>query len=632
MKFYISILAVIFITQTWKKRVFSIAKFRKIKFRKLQRDRHVYTNKWVVYIKNGVDIVQQIAEEHNFIYHGQLGNLKDFYHLEHKRVTKHSYNTANDVHFQLANHPNVLWLKQQTLKKRVVRGYFSDPLFKKQWYIKDNGLSQDECKNMKSTQREDINIFPAWNSNLTGKGVVVSIIDDGIEYTHPDLRRNYDPKASFDYNDNDDDPFPRYTADNINKHGTRCAGEVAAEINNSVCGVGVAYNARLGGIRMLDGDVTDAVEASSFGHRSDYIDIYSVSWGPEDDGRTVDGPGPLAKRALELSIKNGRNKLGSIFVWATGNGGKYQDQCSCDGYVNSPYTISIGAVDMCGAKPWYAEDCPSTIAVTYSGKADGRIEISTTDLHGACTSEHTGSSAAAPLAAGIFALVLEANPKLSWRDMQHLIVKTTKVVSPDDKLWSVNGAGYKINPKFGFGLLDTGALVKAAVHKNWRTAPQQMTCVSKNMLVNLSLVPRDNVTTQHNSTGCSDAPNHITKLEHVTVIVTINQRDNRGKLGIILTSPAGTKSVLLKQRSRDTSTRGFREWEFLTVFHWGENPTGVWNLTISDDSLGHGKLVNWRLKLFGTPDLIPEPSKGTNIVPQNGIIISILLLLLFLWT
>jgi len=60
-----------------------------------------------------------------------------------------------------------------------------------------------------------------WEKNITGQGVVVCILDDGLEYTHKDLKRNYEPRASHDYNGNDDDPKPRYTSDLINKHGTR---------------------------------------------------------------------------------------------------------------------------------------------------------------------------------------------------------------------------------------------------------------------------------------------------------------------------------------------------------------------------------------------------------------------------
>ena len=51
--------------------------------------------------------------------------------------------------------------------------------------------------------------------------MVVTILDDGLEHSHPDLKDNYEPEASYDFNGGDSDPFPVYTADNINKHGTR---------------------------------------------------------------------------------------------------------------------------------------------------------------------------------------------------------------------------------------------------------------------------------------------------------------------------------------------------------------------------------------------------------------------------
>ena len=53
---------------------------------------------------------------------------------------------------------------------------------------------------------------------------------------------------------------------------------------------------------MLDGDVTDAVEAESLGLNPQHIDIYSASWGPDDNGRTVDGPATLAKKAFYEGI------------------------------------------------------------------------------------------------------------------------------------------------------------------------------------------------------------------------------------------------------------------------------------------------------------------------------------------
>lgn len=62
----------------------------------------------------------------------------------------------------------------------------------------------------------------------------------------------------------------------------------------------------------------------------------------------------------------GRKGRGSIFVWASGNGGRSRDHCSCDGYTNSIYTISISSTAESGRKPWYLEECSSTLTTTYS--------------------------------------------------------------------------------------------------------------------------------------------------------------------------------------------------------------------------------------------------------------------------
>ncbi|XP_023604645.1 proprotein convertase subtilisin/kexin type 6-like [Myotis lucifugus] len=227
---------------------------------------------------------------------------------------------------------------------------------------------------------------------------------------------------------------------------------------------------------MLDGDVTDVVEAKSLGVRPNYIDIYSASWGPDDDGKTVDGPGRLAKQAFEYGIKKGRQGLGSIFVWASGNGGREGDYCSCDGYTNSIYTISVSSTTENGYKPWYLEECPSTLATTYSSGAFYERKIVTTDLRQRCTDGHTGTSVSAPMVAGIIALALEANSQLTWRDVQHLLVKTSRPAHLKANDWKVNGAGHKVSHLYGFGLVDAEALVLEA--KKWTAVPSQHTCVA----------------------------------------------------------------------------------------------------------------------------------------------------------
>ena len=72
------------------------------------------------------------------------------------------------------------------------------------------------------------------------------------------------------------------------------------------------------GVRMLDGDVTDAVEARSLSHKPQHVDIYSASWGPDDDGKTVDGPGKLAKKAFCEGVTKVFNvKIDGIWVEET---------------------------------------------------------------------------------------------------------------------------------------------------------------------------------------------------------------------------------------------------------------------------------------------------------------------------
>ena len=69
----------------------------------------------------------------------------------------------------------------------------------------------------------DINVEPVWKEGITGRGVVVAILDDGLEYTHPDLEQNFLLAGSFNFNSRpySKNPKPRETPDDLNKHGTR---------------------------------------------------------------------------------------------------------------------------------------------------------------------------------------------------------------------------------------------------------------------------------------------------------------------------------------------------------------------------------------------------------------------------
>ncbi|XP_054858288.1 furin [Eublepharis macularius] len=561
---------------------------------------HVYTNTWAVQVTAGPQEVERLARKHGFVNFGQI--FDDYYLLCHRAVAKRSLSPHQSWHSSLSREPQVHWLEQQVAKSRKKRDAFlepTDPKFPQQWYL-SNG------------NRRDLNVWEAWQQGYTGRGIVVSILDDGIEKNHPDLEANYDPAASFDVNDQDSDPQPRYTQMNDNRHGTRCAGEVAAVANNGICGVGVAYNAKIGGVRMLDGEVTDAVEAQSLGLNPHHIHIYSASWGPEDDGKTVDGPARLAEEAFYRGVSQGRNGLGSIFVWASGNGGREHDSCNCDGYTNSIYTLSISSTTQSGNVPWYSEACSSTLATTYSSGSQNEKQIVTTDLRQKCTESHTGTSASAPLAAGIIALALEANKNLTWRDMQHLVVRTSKPAHLNTNDWAVNGVGRKVSHSYGYGLLDAGAMV--ALAKNWTSVGPQRKCV-----VDILLEPRDigkRLDVRQRVDACHGKANFISELEHVQARLTLSY-NRRGDLAIHLVSPMGTRSTLLAARPHDYSADGFNDWAFMTTHSWDEDPAGDWVLEIENTSEAnnYGTLTKFTLVLYGTAT---EPPSISNQFESSG--------------
>ena len=76
------------------------------------------------------------------------------------------------------------------------------------------------------------------------------------------------------------------------------------------------------------------------------------------------------------------------------------------------------------------------------------------------------------MAAAIIALTLEANPSLTWRDVQHLIVHTSKPRNLKATDWRTNGLGRKVSHSYGYGLMDTTAMVKLA--RNWTLVPTQV--------------------------------------------------------------------------------------------------------------------------------------------------------------
>ena len=216
-----------------------------------------------------------------------------------------------------------------------------------------------------------------------------------------------------------------------------------------------------------------------------------------------------------------------------------------------------------------------------------------------CTANHGGTSAAAPLAVGMLALVLSVRPDLSYRDAQHITILGAVPIQLEDPSWQDTAGGRRYSHKFGFGKLDAYRMVDMA--RSWtkvrpmvslRTQMQQVIQTipfGEAGLISKAVISKDDVSKAY-----------LDRLEHITVHVNISH-DWRGDLDIFLESPTGILSHLGPHRLYDSSSDGFNDWTFMTVKHWEEAVAGTWKLKIYDlyNEKRTGRLVSWYMKFWG---------------------------------
>uniref|UniRef100_A0A8D2QGM7 P/Homo B domain-containing protein n=1 Tax=Zonotrichia albicollis TaxID=44394 RepID=A0A8D2QGM7_ZONAL len=533
---------------------------------------------WAVSLEAPEEELEQRAEElartAGLVNMGRVGELKGHYLFAYQpdghAVAEHEA-IRRSVDTLFAQHDSVRWHSEQKLLKRSKRSlHFNDPKYPQQWHLNNH-----------KSPGKDINVTGVWERNVTGRGVTVVVVDDGVEHTIKDIQPNYSPEGSYDLNSNDPDPMPHPDEENGNHHGTRCAGEIAAVPNNSFCTVGVAFGSRIAGIRVLDGPLTDSMEAIAFNKHYQINDIYSCSWGPDDDGKTVDGPHQLGKAEEEHGVIAGRRGFGSIFVVASGNGGQHSDNCNYDGYANSIYTVTIGAVDETGSMPFYAEECASMLAVTFSGGDKMMRSIVSTRVPVCALLATPGTARTCPQ--------VSRAPRVSLQyEDRHA-------------KWDTNQAGFSHSHQHGFGLLNAWRLVNAA--KIWESVPYLASYVSPVLKEGRSIpwLPQE-LEVAWNVTPADLQLSGMRTLEHVAVTVTITH-PRRGNLEIRLLCPSGMMSLIGTTRSMDSDPNGFSDWTFSTVRCWGEEAQGTYRLLIrdiGDDSLRPGTLRQWQLTLYGS--------------------------------
>ena len=142
----------------------------------------------------------------------------------------------------------------------------NDPYFDDQWHLYNSGQTS-------GVAGEDANVMGVWDS-FNGSGVVISVIDDGVEHSHPDLSDNYVSVHSYDWCGDDSDPDPNSS----DGHGTAVAGVAAGTGNNSIGVTGAAFGASIAGHRLIACGFSDSTGADALSYHNGGIDIYSNSW------------------------------------------------------------------------------------------------------------------------------------------------------------------------------------------------------------------------------------------------------------------------------------------------------------------------------------------------------------------
>ncbi|MDJ0596148.1 MAG: S8 family serine peptidase [Pleurocapsa sp. MO_226.B13] len=479
--------------------------------------------------------------------------------------------------------------------------------------------------------------------NPSGIGrVSVSVIDSGVQPNHPDLQNNYDYSNQFDaqtgqqgmilLEDGEPTNSGADTIENFERpHGTAVAGLIAAE-HNDVGIVGVAYESTIVpivgfvGEPNVTGEPSVALEdsppiiANSFAHAAQF-DISNNSWGiadlfPGSNGAFIDNfqDAELAAVVTELeqAVSNGREGLGTIFVFAAGNDRQFGDDVNLHNFQNSRYTVTVAATSRRGTI--YDYSTPGAAVTVSAPSGDISPNLVTTDLVGedgynpiGDYALSNGTSLSAPIVSGVTTLMLEANPDLGWRDVQEILFYSAVNSDPTSESWQTNGAnnwnggGLTVSHDFGAGLVDAYGAVRLA--ETWQT---QRTSANEEVVTVTSTDSSPLVIPDNDSTGISSSIMVDSGLDIDYVELKLDIDHNfLGDLEVTLTSPDGTVSKLVNRPGvGESSDVGNNQDNINFVFgstqHWGETGEGEWIVTVKDLKTGDlGQLNNYTLSFYG---------------------------------
>jgi subtilisin family serine protease len=558
----------------------------------------------------------------------------------------------------------------------------TDPLYQYQWHLNNTG--QTNFATNAGTAGQDLNVDSVIVDGVTGNGIKISIVDDGLEIAHEDLVDNI-IGGSWNFLDSSSDPT-NLSSDTSGGHGTSIAGLIAAKGWNNKGGRGIAPNASIFGYNLLAeralyyvSETNGALGVNSQGGVT--ADIYNMSYGADyeedDEGDLLlyyDLPSYVTS-IQEQKYINGTSNLrdgkGANYVWAAGNeynASSVTDVCgtgqplsctetSIDSDNAMPYLIAVGALNADGLKTSYStpgagnwvsgfggeygynsdiysseatwsasELAPAIMTVDRSGCSVGYSKgedgenaggnntfdvggygyADNTTLNSTCSyiSTFNGTSAAAPTVAGVIALMLEANPDLTWRDVKHILAltsdkvdadRTTSVSGISQYSWVENAAGYEHHNWYGFGKVNSAAAVNSA--KSY-TADSLGSFIDSGYVSNnvAASIPDLNSITSNISVTKPSGSNGIVEFVRVSLKFDHSQA---WSVGVRLLSPDNTV-INLMQPFTNISNPGNTLFEIGASGFYGESMEGNWTIELIDYSSGTtGTFTTWGIQVYG---------------------------------
>ena len=464
----------------------------------------------------------------------------------------------------------------------------SDPMLGQQWHLADTAAGAD--------------VAPVWR-DYAGRGVRVGVIDDGFQHTHADLAGRYRTDLDHDFVAKDSDAAPELSSNN---HGTAVAGVIAAQADNGHGGAGVAWGADLVGYRVGFGTATSTSEILEAIERVRTLDVANSSWGYGGFFGDNFASATFARhgQAMADAARHGRGGLGTVQIFAAGNERAQGQNVNYHDFQNSSYAIAVGATDRNGN---IASFSTPGAAVLVSAPGVGIVTTDRTGSAGYVSGDFAavgGTSFAAPVVSGVVALMLEADPKLGYRDVQEILAYSASkpagfaAGARANAAADWNGGGLTYSHDYGFGLVDAHAAVRLA--ETW----QARSTFDNAARLSVSATPK--LAIGDLKTGASSIRVGASGLEIDRVEVSVDLAHGRiGDLKLTLISPSGTESVLVDRPGvSSSSTYGSTQtgirFTMDSVHFWGESATGTWVLKVQDAASGHtGVLNSWGMEFIG---------------------------------